>query len=219
MTPDGLDLAAAGRAPGAAGIVPEWASDAIIAAGRRLYAQGLAQATSGNISVRVDAGTLAITRSGTHKGFLDADGTMLVDLAGLARGPGKPSAETGLHCQIYAAFPDAGAVLHAHSVPGTVLSMASDGPIRFSGYELVKAFPGQKTHDVTLALPVLDNDQDIPRLAARVEPLLRAGAVPLGYMIRGHGAYVWGSGMEQALTQLEALEFLLSCELERRKLR
>ncbi len=219
MAADGLDVAGPGRATRARDIVPAAASEAIIAAGRRLYAQGLAQATSGNISLRVDAGTLAITCSGTHKGFLDGDGIMLVDLDGEPRSPGRPSAETGLHCQIYRAFPQAGAVVHAHSVPGTVLSMSGDGAIRFSGYEVIKAFPGQTTHDATVALPVLDNDQDIPRLAAAVEPLLREGAVPLGYMIRGHGAYVWGAGMEQALAQLEGLEFLLACELERRKLR
>ncbi|MBX9702297.1 MAG: class II aldolase/adducin family protein, partial [Acetobacteraceae bacterium] len=37
---------------------------------------------------------------------------------------------------------------------------------------------------------------------------------PPGYLIRGHGIYVWGSGMDQALMRLEALEFMLACELE-----
>ncbi len=212
-----MDGGNAGRT--VAGEVPEWAAQAIIGAGRRMYAQNLAQATSGNISVRIDDTILALTRSGTHKGFLGPDGVMLVDLDGAPRSAGKPSAETGLHCQIYREFPAVGAVLHAHSVPGTVLSMALDGPIRFTGYELLKAFPGQKTHDTTVELPVFANDQDIPRLAALVAPVLRAGGAPLGYMIRGHGAYVWGSGMEQALAQLEGLEFLLACELERRQLR
>ena len=212
-----MDMGEDTRAPFAA--APEWAVEAIAAAGRRLYAQGLAQATSGNISVRVDDGTLALTRSGTHKGFLGADQVMLVDLAGRPRGPGKPSAETALHCQIYRLFASAGAVVHAHSVPGTVLSMAGGGAIAFSGYELLKAFPGQPTHDATVALPVLDNDQDIPRLAEAVEKLLRRGEAPLGYMIRGHGSYVWGADMAQALAQVEGLEFLLACELERRKLR
>jgi len=201
-------------AAGAAG-VPGWAAAELVEAGRRLYAQGLAQATSGNISVRVAEDRLALTRSGTHKGFLDAGGLMLVDLQGRPVGPGKPSAETGLHCQIYRRFADARAVVHAHSVPGTVLSML--GPIRFSGYEIIKAFPGQVTHEATVELPIVDNDQDIARLACAVDALVQAGA-PIGYMIRGHGAYVWGATMAQALAQLEGLEFLLACELERRKL-
>lgn len=199
--------------------VPDRAAAAIIDAGRRLYAQGLAQATSGNLSVRVSADRIALTRSGTHKGFLAVSGVMLVDLDGRPRSTGKPSAETALHCQIYRVFPACGAVVHAHSLVGTVLSMMGGAEIRFAGYELLKAFPGQATHEATVALPVLDNDQDIPRLAALVEPLLRDGGAPLGYMIRGHGAYVWGADMAAALVHLEALEFLLACELERRKLR
>jgi len=64
---------------------------------------------------------------------------------------------------------------------------------------------------------VFDNDQDIARLAEQVEPVLMAGA-PLGYLIRGHGVYVWGPDMPIAMARLEGLEFLLACELEKRKL-
>lgn len=176
------------------------------------------QATSGNISVRLEPDRLAITRSGTHKGFLAAADVMAVDLDGRALTAGKPSAETGLHCQIYRLHPAAGAVVHCHSVPGTVLSMLGGEAIAFTGYELVKAFAGQTTHDVTLTLPVVENDQDIPRLVGRVEGIVRDPAFAMGYMIRGHGAYVWAPTMAQALAQTEALEFLLSCELERRKI-
>lgn len=176
-------------------------------------------ATAGNISVRLDAARIAITRSGGHKGFLDADSVMQVDLDGLALTQGaRPSAETLLHCQIYRLFPHVGAVLHGHSVAGTVLGMATAGPIRLAGYEVLKVFEGQTTHDAALDLPVFDNDQDIARLAGVVEPTLSAGS-PLGYFIRGHGAYVWAPDMPLALARLEGLEFLLACELERRKLR
>jgi len=47
--------------------------------------------------------------------------------------------------------------------------------------------------------------------------LLDAG-MPLGYLIRGHGVYVWGPDMPTALARLEGLEFLLACELKRRKM-
>lgn len=199
------------------GAIPDWAVEAIIAAGRRMDALGCVPATAGNISVRLDDGRIALTRSGGHKGFLTADNIMAVDLDGRALTEGKPSAETGLHCQIYRLFPHAGAVLHGHSVAGTVLSMLASGPIRFTGYEVVKAFAGQTTHDTTAELPVFDNDQDIARLAARVETVIPTSA-PLGYYIRGHGAYVWAADMARALTHMEALEFLLACELERKKL-
>jgi len=202
------------------GDTPDWAVAAIVAAGRRMDARGWVPATAGNISVRLDAGRIAITRSGGHKGFLDADHIMQVDLQGTPLTPGKrPSAETLLHCLVYHEYAEAGAVVHGHSVPATVLSMADPhaGTIRFAGYELLKAFEGQTTHDTALDLPIVPNDQDIPRLAARVATLLRFGS-PLGYLIRGHGVYVWGPDMETALARLEGLEFLLACELERRKL-
>jgi methylthioribulose-1-phosphate dehydratase len=38
-------------------------------------------------------------------------------------------------------------------------------------------------------------------------------------LIRGHGTYVWGPDMPTALARFEGLEFLLSCELERRRLK
>jgi methylthioribulose-1-phosphate dehydratase len=205
-------------APG--GDTPDRAVAAIIAAGRRMDARGWVPATAGNISVRLDPDRIAITRSGGHKGYLDADHVMQVDAQGTPLTPGRrPSAETLLHCQIYSLFPGAGAVLHGHSVPATVLSLADPQAtsLRFAGYELLKAFEGQTTHVAALDLPIVDNDQDMPRLAARLAGVLRAGA-PLGYLIRGHGVYVWGPEMETALARLEGLEFLLACELERRKL-
>ncbi|MDB5378810.1 MAG: Methylthioribulose 1-phosphate dehydratase, partial [Rubritepida sp.] len=42
---------------------------------------------------------------------------------------------------------------------------------------------------------------------------------PPGYLIRGHGLYVWADDMPGALMRLEALEFMLACELETRRLR
>ena len=197
---------------------PAWAIDAIVRAGQRMDARGWVPATAGNLSVRLDAERIAITTSGGHKGFLDASSLMQVDLSGQALTSNvRSSAETLLHCQIYRLFPAAGAVLHGHSVAGTVLSMHRPGPIRLAQYEVLKVFEGQSTHDVALDLPVFDNDQDIARLAAVAEPTLAAGS-PLGYLIRGHGVYVWGTDMTMALARLEGLEFLLACALEQRKL-
>ncbi len=179
--------------------------------------RGWVPATAGNISVRFAPGRIAITRSGGHKGFLNAFSVIEVDLDGRAVTQGaRPSAETLLHCQIYRAFPDAGAVLHGHSVANTVLSLDTPGPaIGFTGYEVQKIFAGQTTHTATLHLPLFDNDQDMTRLASAVAPHLPH--VAMGYLIRGHGIYIWGPDMETALARLEGAEFLLACALERRK--
>ena len=196
------------------------ATAAIIAAGQRLDHFGWVPATAGNISLRLRDGLVAITRSGGHKGFLGPDGVIQVGLDGRPRRPtDRPSAETGLHCGIYRHFPEAGAVLHGHSVPVTVLSRLASDTIPLAGYELLKAFPGLPTHDAAVELPVFGNDQDIDRLQAEVASRWAKGASVPGYLIRGHGIYVWGADMPQALLRLEAVEFMLRCELEARRLR
>ncbi|MCO6417767.1 methylthioribulose 1-phosphate dehydratase [Siccirubricoccus sp. KC 17139] len=210
--------------PGAVAESLTAATEAIIAAGRRMDRFGWVPATAGNISIRLSATGIAITRSGGHKGFLDSSGVILVDAEGRPLTPGdRASAETGLHCGIYRRFPEAGAVLHGHSPAATVLSRVSGDAIRLAGYELLKAFPGLPTHEAAIDLPVVANDQDIPRLQGVVEARWReaagqpGGVVP-GYVIRGHGVYVWAADMPGALTRLEALEFMLACELEQRRI-
>jgi methylthioribulose-1-phosphate dehydratase len=191
------------------------AAAALADAGRRMDSRGWVPGSAGNLSARVDSAHIEITRSGVHKGRLTDADIMLVDYDGKPVVDGqKPSAETLLHCQLYRLFPPVGAVLHGHSVAATVLSM--QGPITFSNYEILKAF-GFATHEVDVILPVYENDQDIARLAAWIEPLLVRDP-PIGYAIAGHGVYAWGTSVEHAFWRLEALEFLLSCELERRRI-
>ncbi|MCI1436936.1 MAG: methylthioribulose 1-phosphate dehydratase [Acetobacter indonesiensis] len=190
----------------------------ILTAGQRMDSRGWVPATAGNISRRLADGRIAITRSGGHKGFLQAADVITVDENGKPhRAEDKPSAETLLHCQIYRQDPTAGAVLHGHSVASTVLSMIEKtNALQLADYEVLKVFEGQTTHATTVPVPLFDNDQDIARLAGEVEPAF--GAMPAGYIIRGHGVYVWGKDMPTAMARLEGLEFLLACALERRKL-
>jgi methylthioribulose-1-phosphate dehydratase len=197
-------------------MVPVELAEALADAGRRMDARNWVPGSAGNLSARIDDETIAITRSGVHKGRLSAADVIAVRLDGSAVVDGqKPSAETLLHCQLYRLFPPVGAVLHGHSVAATVLSM--QGAITFSDYEILKAF-GFATHEMDVILPVYANDQDIGRLAAWIEPLLIRDP-PIGYAIAGHGLYGWGTSVEHAFWRLEALEFLLQCELERRRVK
>ncbi|WP_424137048.1 methylthioribulose 1-phosphate dehydratase [Roseomonas chloroacetimidivorans] len=196
--------------------IPDYAVRAIVEAGRRMAERNWVPATAGNISVRLPGGRVAITRSGFHKAHLDGSAVMAVDLEGRPENPAlRPSAETGLHCGAYRAFPEVGAVVHGHSIANTVLSRRAGDSIRLEGYELLKAFPGLATHEAVVELPVLDNDQDIARLQRAVEARWAGMAAPIlpGYLIRGHGVYVWGPDMDAALARLEGLEFMLACEM------
>jgi methylthioribulose-1-phosphate dehydratase len=194
------------------------AAEGLVAAGRYLHQHGWVPATSGNFSARLDDGHVAVTVSGRHKGRLGVDDIMTVDLEGRPVGTDqRPSAETALHTQIYRRFPQTGAVLHTHSPNATVLSRRRPQGLVLEGFELLKAFEGNTTHETQLTVPVFANDQAIPRLAAEVEKALDADASLHGYLIAGHGLYTWGSSLEDALRHVEAFEFLFQCALQEEK--
>ena len=186
---------------------------------RELAQAGWTPATSSNFSRRLDDRHAAITVSGRDKGRLTEHDIMVVDFDGRAVGSDhRPSAETLLHTQLYRRFAEVGCVLHTHSRTQTVASRlyAGAGHVRLEGYELLKAFHGNTTHEVAIDLPVLPNTQDMPALAAQVDALLDRQAL-WGYLIDGHGLYAWGRDMAEARRHREAFEFLLGCDLELRK--
>jgi methylthioribulose-1-phosphate dehydratase len=195
-------------------------AQALIETTRVLAARGWTPATSSNFSLRLDERHAIITASGRDKGRLTEADFMAVDLRGQpVASELRPSAETLLHTELYRRDPTIGCVLHTHSHTQTVASrlFAATGHVRIAGYELLKAFPGTDSHDAVLDLPVLQNSQDMQLLAAAVELHLERGPL-FGYLIDGHGLYAWGQTMADALRHLEALEFLLGCELDLRRL-
>ena len=195
-------------------------AQSIIANVRELSQLGWTPATSSNFSQRLDERHAAITVSGRDKGRLVEADIMVVDFDGKAVGSDhRPSAETLLHTQLYRRYPEIGCVLHTHSLVQTVASrlFAGAGHVRLEGFELLKAFHGNSTHEMAIDVPVFANTQDMPTLAAQVDALL--DRQPLwGYLIDGHGLYAWGRTMAEARRHLEAFEFLFAAELELRKL-
>lgn len=172
--------------------------------------------------MRLDAAHAAVTISGRDKGRLGVDDVMVVDLDGNAVGTdARPSAETALHTQIYRRFPHAGAVLHTHSRAQSVASrlFADRGVVRFEGWELQKAISGYTTHESVLELPVFANTQDMAELVRDVDAWIDSGKPLHGYLIDGHGIYTWGKDMPETRRHLEALQFLLECELDLIQLR
>jgi methylthioribulose-1-phosphate dehydratase len=196
------------------------AAGEIISNVREIAAAGWTPATSSNFSLRLDDQHAAITVSGRDKGRLTEDDIMVVDFDGKPVGTEhRPSAETLLHTQLYKRYPDIGCVLHTHSRNQTIASriFSGRGYVRLDGYELLKAFHGNETHETEVLVPVLSNSQDMHTLAAQVDCLLEERPM-WGYLIDGHGLYAWGRDMAEARRHLDAFEFLLGCELELRKL-
>lgn len=211
----------------------------LIEVGRELHRRGWVPATSGNLSVRLSDGTIAITRSGCHKGRLlpsdfvqlqpvlsasasGASSSLFSDFVqlrpdGTGRQEGHPSAETGLHLMLYRKFPETGAVLHPHTPASVVISRIKKDHVVLEDQELLKAFSGITTHETRLVLPIFENDQNIPRLAAHIASRLKEGTP--AFILKGHGLYTWGREISEALRHLEAVEFLLECELRLLSLR
>ncbi|HEY4307453.1 MAG TPA: methylthioribulose 1-phosphate dehydratase [Gemmatimonadaceae bacterium] len=184
----------------------------LAAIGRRFYARGWVLGTSGNFSsvTADDPLRLAITASSVHKGELRSAHILEVDESGRAVGDTSlaPSAETLLHVEIVRRR-KAAAVLHTHSVWGTILSdCGHQSGIAIEGFEMLKGLGGVRTHEHREWIPIVDNDQDMVRLASVVGNILDAQPTVHAVLLRRHGLYTWGSSLADAERHVEILEFL-----------
>ena len=156
---------------------------------------------------------LLMAPSGVDKGQVPADQLIVVDGQGkVLTGKGKASAETALHLRIVEAT-QAGAVLHTHSVPGTVLSRhyETTGGIALEGWEMLKGLVGINTHACRITIPVISNSQSMQELGDAIAPFLETA--PCGFLVAGHGLYAWGADLDASKRHLEILEFLLNVKL------
>ncbi len=181
--------------------------------GRGFCRRGWALGTSGNFSAVVSAEPLelVITRTGVDKATLAPCHVILVDGEGrVIDGEGRPSEETALHLTV-ARVRGAGAVLHTHSVWGTLVSesFAGQGGVPIEGYEMLKGLEGVSTHQHREWLPILENSQDMGALSRHAEQTLRGHLECHGMLLRRHGLYTWGKDLAQAKRHIEILEFLL----------
>jgi len=199
--------------------------DGLRTVGREFHARGWSLGTSSNYSVVLgrDPLQLLVTASGKDKSALGRDDFVRVDATGrpvttldqpLGR---KSSAETLLHCVLAEMIPWVGAVLHTHSVWGTMLSGAdlARGSVRLEGYEMLKGLEGIGTHETCEEVPVFANSQDMPELAGRIRA--RLGGLDWsdparqpchGFLLARHGLYTWGRTLADARRQIEIFEFL-----------
>lgn len=196
---------------------PELAAhgEALAATSRALYARGWMEGTSGNVSVRLPEGLAMVTPSGRSKGEMSAGDMVTVDVAGgeVRQAAGtRPSAETAIHLALYRAFPDCGAVVHAHIPHGAALSsrvgIAGADGASFAHYEIIKGLGGPSPDQVTV--PVFTNWAEVAKIAEEVEQHYRDAIEPQVpvLLIAHHGATTWGPDLETARNRLECLELL-----------
>ena len=151
-------------------------------AGRLLWEAGLISSHGGNMSVRLDDGTLAITRHGCMLGRIGEGDLVRLRADGTAQG--EPSLDTAIHRSIYEAT-EARAVIHAHPPHAIALSLL-DSTIE----------PRDREGRYYLgSIAVVEATGIAAALGERVIAI-----------VRGHGSYARGAHLEEALQWTSVLE-------------
>ena len=164
---------------------------------RRLHDRNLLAAGDGNLSARLPDGRIAMTPTGVAKAwirprdfaFLSPEGTVL---------KGQPSSERLMHLAIYAACPEARAVVHAH--PPTAIAWTLARP------ELGE-LPSESLPEVILgagAIPIVPYARPgTAALGEVLKPFLPAHRL---LVLARHGAVSWGQEIAEATGGMERLE-------------
>ncbi|WP_433433342.1 class II aldolase/adducin family protein [Nonomuraea sp. CA-141351] len=166
--------------------------------GRRAVELGLVIGTSGNLSVR-EGELVAVTPSGVALDRLTPEMCPVVDVEGhLVEGELQPSSETPMHLAVYEST-DARAIVHTHSVFGTVVAttMTELPPVHYNALLLggtvkVAAYATYGT----------------PELAANVRAAMEGKRAAL---MANHGGVTIGATLEEAFESTRLLEWL--CEV------
>jgi L-fuculose-phosphate aldolase len=183
------------------------ATDALIAAGRRLGQRGLISGGEGNLSIRLDAERLLTSPTGRRKDELGSDDLVVVWLdhperdATSASGL-RPSSDLAIHLALYRARPDIAAVVHAHLPASMALTLAGERPDPTALPETAYHLP---------RLPVVAaGEMGSADLAERIATALSEPPAPLpnAAILERHGAYAIGDDLTAAVDRLELVEIL-----------
>jgi L-fuculose-phosphate aldolase len=172
----------------------------LVAAGAVLARRDLIRGREGNLSCRMDDGTVLLTPRGADKGRLTA--TELVPCRIEGPPPPEASTEAPAHLAVYRACPDVRAIVHAH--PPRVLALAALG--RLPDPSELEEGPAlvPRIERVGAAAP------GSPELAAACAQALRRA--PAAVLVR-HGVLCGGADIWQALERVEVLELLAGLAL------
>lgn len=163
---------------------------------RRLYERGLIAGMEGNVSVRLESGTLLVTPAGMAKGELEPGDLVEVSLRGQrVSGYREPSSEVRLHTALYGWRPDVGAVVHAHPPVATGFAVAGEGLDAGVLPELICELGDVPV--VPYATP------GTAGVGAALEPFVDRHHA---FLLANHGAVTVGPSLEVAHRRMESLE-------------
>jgi len=170
----------------------------VLATARAMNASGINRGSAGNVSARCDGGFM-ITPTGMAYDECTAADMVKVGADGMASGRRKPSSEWRFHRDIYAARPEAGAVVHTHSPFATALACQQQGVPAF--HYMVARFGGI---DVRCAAYATFGSQELS------DAILAALDDRCACLMAHHGMVVFGRDCDHALALAVELETL--CE-------
>jgi L-fuculose-phosphate aldolase len=176
----------------------EIARSEIIRVMRIVTSQGLVRSSDGNISIRLDENHFLVTPSGLYKMTMEPGDLIIVDWQNqVVKGqPGlRPTSELLMHLEAYSLRNDIRAVLHAHPMYATSLTIAG------------KPFPLNIIPEVPIGLgcvPIADYaTPGTAEMAASIRgPISQSNAILLSH----HGSLTVGRTLEEALIALERME-------------
>jgi len=172
--------------------------DRIVRLAELLYLRGYAHGTTGNISVRLDAGIL-VTPTNSCMGLLEAERISFVSRDGVHVSGDKPSKETFLHLAMYETRETAAAVVHLHSTHSVAVSILAETDPQ-DALPPLTAYHRMKVGRLPMVPYVRPGDM---RLADEVRAKAREAHAML---LANHGPVVAGKSLEDALAIAEELE-------------
>jgi L-fuculose-phosphate aldolase len=99
----------------------------VLATAKALLEKGLVEGTSGNVSGRMEDGTICVTPSSIAYETMTLDDLVVLDLDGnVVEGERGPTSEKALHLACYRAFPEVGGVIHSHARFATMFALVRE---------------------------------------------------------------------------------------------
>jgi L-fuculose-phosphate aldolase len=176
---------------------------------RRLYEHGLIAGPDGNVSVRLQDGSILITPRGMPKVDIEPRDLVVVRADGAVIGGARaPSSELRMHLRIYQKRADVRAIVHAHPPIATGFAVAGEGFVAPVLPEII--FQMGEVPLVPYATPGSD------ALADNIEPFLQAGHD--AFLLANHGATAMGPSIDIAHQRMESLEHAARILLAARQL-
>jgi len=180
-------------------LAEQQARDEMVRLGASFFQRGYATGSAGNLSVRLEDGSLLATPTGSCLGELQGDRLAKVTPDGEWLSGDKPSKEIAFHRALYLNNPDCKAVVHLHSHYLTALSclqgLDPENCIRpFTPYVVMRV------GDVPVVPYYKPGDQRLAEDLAQLAPRYRA------FLLANHGPVVVGKSLREAADNTEELE-------------